>query len=306
MSDFYTRYQFLIEPGMISAILALSQFIVLKAGVFSVAPVGLAAISGYTTAILQLDHGVNPWTSMVVGITAAVAVSLLLAIPLAHLRGIFQAIATLSFVIVVQSSILVFGEITGGPSGLNGIPKTQTTASVSLLLLGSIVFCALVGRSRVGKAFDALRQDEIAAASHGIAVFRFQLAAFAISGVLAGLSGALTANYSYSLVPEQFSFQTVVSVLTFVVIGGVARLPGPILGTMVLLALPEFVRPLEGQRLIVNGLLLIAISIYLPRGLYDSAVNWLRYNRARTTATSSSPRDGGELELTKPEEVLGS
>src|SRR5690606_6352563 len=84
------QYQYLIEAGMISALLALSQYVVLKAGVFSVAPVGLGAVAAYCTAVLQLSYGLNPWMGIVAGTTLAIVVSLLIAAPLARLRGIFQ------------------------------------------------------------------------------------------------------------------------------------------------------------------------------------------------------------------------
>lgn len=122
MLDLYYAYQLLIDSALIAAVLSLSQFVVLKAGVFSIAPVGLQAIAAYTTAILQVQQGVNAWLAGAVGVVLSVIVSLLLALPLARLRGVFQAIATLSFVIVVQSLVLVFDGLTGGPVGINGIP----------------------------------------------------------------------------------------------------------------------------------------------------------------------------------------
>ena len=289
MIELFYSYQLLIDAAMIAALLALSQFIVLKAGLFSIAPVGLQAVAAYAAAILQVRNGFGPWTAAAIGILMAVAVSLLLAIPLARLRGVFQAIATLSFVIVVQACLLIFVDLTGGPNGINGIPQSLGTGRLAVLLAAAVAMILVVNRSRVGRAFDALRLDEVAAASHGVSVFRYHVYAFGLSGLFAGLSGAAMANYTFSVVPEAFGFQAVVNTLTAVVIGGVVMVGGPLFGTTFLLALPEIIRPLADERLIVNGALLVATAIFMPRGVIDGIAHLLRIRRARRLAAQDEP-----------------
>jgi len=281
MGTFFSSYQLLFATAMIAAVMALSQFVVLKADVFSVAPIGIQAIGAYLSGYLQVARGWSAFPSLLVAVVAGLVVSLVLAVPLARLRGIFQAIATLSVVILVQSLILIFDGVTGGPNGINGIPQSQTTSSLAVYLVIAIAVLLVVNRSRVGRAFDAMREDEIAAASHGVSIFRYQTWAFGISGLLAGLAGALSAGYNFSVLPESFGFAAVVATLTYVVIGGSVRVGGPLFGTALLLALPEISRPLADQRLVLEGALLVLTVIFLPNGVVDGLALRIQTIRSR-------------------------
>jgi branched-chain amino acid transport system permease protein len=266
---------------MLNIGLALSQYIVLRAGVFSVATAGLAAVGAYTAGILVLRYQWPPVVAGVAALLVGAAAALVLSLPLARLRGVFQAIATLAFVQIVQSIALYATPLTGGATGLNGIPKSLNTLTLFIVLAAMLYLLAGLGRSSFGRACDTTRQDETAAVSLGIPVSKLHRQAFALSGAIAGVTGAMMAMHNYSVVPEEFGFGMLVSALAAVVLGGRSALLGPIVGAIILTALPEIARPLSEGRMVVTGILLIVTMIFLPQGIVDSLITRLRRRRAR-------------------------
>ena len=287
MFQLFIAYQPLIDLFLLHSGLALGQYIVLRAGVFSIANAGLTAIGAYLAAWMTVKAGVHPALSVVAGTLAGTLMAMLLSWPLARLRGVYQAIATLAFVQVVLS-LNVFAEgVTGGAMGMNGIPKVVSTGTLLVALLGTIYIMWSISRTRLGRAFDAIRQDETVAASLGTSVRYYQTIAFALSGAVAGFFGALEAFNSHSMEPNRFGFDFVVAILSYVVLGGRRSIWGPIVGTAVLLALPELARPLADYRTLVYGLIMVAVMGYLPRGVYDTFVEYLHRRRiARADRTN--------------------
>ncbi len=276
MTDFIASYLPLLNFVIINCGLALSQYAVLRAGVFSVATAGLASIGAYTAGILILNYGMPTLFAVLSGTLAGMVAALLLSLPLARLRGVFQAIATVAMVQIMLSLNLYADNITGGANGLNGIPRLVGTPAL-LLFIGLCVYVlASLGRGRVGAAFDAIRQDETVAVSLGITVVRYQALAFALSGAIAGATGALMACHNHSVVPEEFGFDMLTTVLAYVVLGGRQSVAGPIVGAVILSLLPEIARPLADNRLIIQGALIMFAIIYLPHGIVDSILIWYR------------------------------
>jgi branched-chain amino acid transport system permease protein len=277
MTDFFAGYQALFNAILLNCGLALSQYLVLRAGVFSVATAGLAAIGAYTAGLSALRLGLPSVVGLLAALLAGAVASAILSIPLARLRGVFQAIATLAFVQIVLSIALWATPLTGGATGLNGIPKTVGTGHLVVLLAVVLYVLASLGRSGLGRAFDAIRQDETVAVSLGVSVVRHHALAFALSGGIAGLTGGLMAYHNYSVVPEDFGFAMLVAVLAYVVLGGRQAVAGPVVGAVILTALPEIARPLADNRLIVHGALLMLAITYLPQGIVDSLrATWRR------------------------------
>ena len=287
--DIFFGYGPLFDLFLLHTGYALGQYIVLRAGVFSVANAGLSAIGAYLAAGLTLKLGVHPALSLAAATLAGVVVALILSWPLARLRGVYQAIATLAFVQVVLS-INVFAEsLTGGAMGMNGIPKVVGTWTLLIAVCVTVYLMTAIGATRLGRAFDAVRQDEAVALSLGVSVRRTQSIAFAISGAVAGLFGALEAFHGYALEPNQFGFSFLVAILSYVVLGGRRSVIGPVIGTAVLVALPEISRPLADYRTLVFGALLMAVIAYLPRGIVDTLIEYLRGRRM----TREAALDGG-------------
>lgn len=282
-------YRGIVDQVAIAAILAYSQYVVLRAGVFSIASAGLASIGAYTAALCVTSAGFPAIVGVLAAIVAGTFIALVIALPLARLRGVFQAIATLAFVQVVLSGAQNAAWITNGALGINGIPKAATTPVVLGILVAVIFLLYNLGRSRFGRAFDAIRQDETVAAALGLPVARMHLLAFGLSGALAGLGGALEAYHSYSITPEQFGFHLLVAALTYVILGGRVSVWGPLAGAGILTTLPEIARPLADARLLLQGALLIAVTLYLPDGIVDTLVGrWRRRVRAGIARSSAS------------------
>ena len=294
MVQLFIAYQPLIDLFLLHAGLALGQYIVLRAGVFSIANAGLTAIGAYLAAGLTVKAGVHPALAVVAGTLAGTLVAMLLSWPLARLRGVYQAIATLAFVQVVLSLNVYSESLTGGAMGMNGIPKVVSTGILSIALAGTVYMVWAINRTRLGRAFDAIRQDETVAASLGTSVRYYQTVAFALSGAIAGFFGALEAFNSYSMEPSRFGFDFVVAILSYVVLGGRRSIWGPLVGTAVLLALPELARPLADYRTLVYGLIMVAVMGYLPRGVFDTFVEYLHKRRiARADFAAMALKNGG-------------
>lgn len=279
MSDLFIAYRPLIDLFLLHSGFALGQYIVLRAGVFSVANAGLTAIGAYLSAWLTLRAGVHPALSVIAGTAAGTLVALLLSWPLARLRGVYQAIATLAFVQVVLSLNVYSERFTGGAMGMNGIPKVVSTGTLFISLLVTLYIIWAISRTRLGRAFDAIRQDEMVAASLGASVRYYQSVAFAISGAIAGYFGAMEAFNTYTIEPQRFGFDFLVAALTYVVFGGRRSIWGPVVGAAVLIALPELARPLAEYRTLVYGLIMIVVMAHLPRGVFDTFVEYLHRRR---------------------------
>jgi branched-chain amino acid transport system permease protein len=204
------------------------------------------------------------------GALTGMIAALILSVPLARLRGVFQAIATVAMVQIILSIALYADDITGGANGLNGIPRLVGTPALLLFIAVCIYALWGLGRGRVGAAFDTIRQDETVAVSLGISAQYYQTLAFGLSGVIAGMTGALMACHNHSIVPEEFGFDMLTAVLAYVVLGGRRSVAGPIVGAVLLSLLPEIARPLADNRMIVAGGLMMLAIIYLPHGIVDS------------------------------------
>jgi branched-chain amino acid transport system permease protein len=272
MTDLVAGYLPLLNLIILNCGLALSQYTVLRAGVFSVATAGLASIGAYTAGILILRYAVPAPLAVLAATAMGMLAGLILSLPLARLRGVFQAIATVAMVQIILSLALYADDITGGANGLNGIPKLVDTSALVVFIVICIYLLHSLGRARTGAAFDAIRQDETVAVSLGIPVARYQALAFVLSGAIAGATGALMACHNHSVVPEEFGFDMLVTVLAYVVLGGRRSVIGPLVGAVILSLLPEVARPLADNRLIIHGAALMLVIIYLPHGIVDSLV----------------------------------
>jgi branched-chain amino acid transport system permease protein len=288
MIDFFFTYGSLLDLVLVNALLAMSQYVVLRAGVFSLGTAGFAALGAYTGAILVTRAGWPPAMAIVAGMLLGTLASTLLAVPLSRLRGVFQAVATLAFVQIVLSVTQNWVALTNGALGINGIPKVVGTGTLLAVVVLVVAFLVAMGRFSVGRALDVIREDETVAVSLGISVPRYHRLAFIVSGALAGLAGALHACNSYTITPGEYGFQMLVNVLAMVVLGGRTSVWGALAGAIILSALPELFRVFADYRNVVQGGLLMLVIVYLPRGVADTLVARLRDRRLqrRTGATA--------------------
>ncbi len=287
MMGFVLTYRPLFDLICIYCVLALSQYIALRAGLFSLATPGFALIGAYTGALLLKETGVGPLVGAAAATLSGVLVGLFLSLPLARLRGVFQAIATIAFVQIMVSLALYAEPLTGGALGLNAIPKAATTWQLVLVVVLLTLLLAVINRSGIGRAFNAIRQDYTVAQSLGISVRRYFRYSFALSGAISALGGCLLAYNTYSIAPEVFGFPLLVLTVAAVILGGRSSVAGPLVGTAFLILLPELIRPLAEQRLLVQGVLLILVIIYLPQGIVDSLAQRWTARQARRSAAQA-------------------
>ncbi len=293
MTAFINTYGFLMTSMVLAATLALSLYLPLMAGQLSLASPGFYALGGYIAAVMSTKYfapgpGFALWqllAEMLLGGLASGALALLVGVPALRLRGIYLALATIAFVEILRVLSLNL-EITGGAVGIFGIPQPFTTQVGYLwvagpLLLLSMLFVYRLERNRVGRAFVAIREDELAADAMGISPTRYKVLAFTLGAALAGVVGALSAHFLNTWNARQGTFDASISYLAFVLIGGSRTFVGPVVGGLALTALPELLRALAGigalppwlaqflrdGRLIIYGALIAVGTVFFPRGL---------------------------------------
>lgn len=294
MAEFFNTYGFLIVSAIFGAILGISVYLPLMAGQLSLATPGFYALGGYIAAIastkmLTDTKGTLPvWWVLLEMLAAGLASGLLaviLGIPVLRLRGIYLAIATIAFVEILRVVALNL-DITGGAVGIFGIPQPfQSTLEylwIALPLLGlSMVFMYRLEKIRVGRALIAIREDELAADSMGINPTYYKVLAFTLAAILAGMVGAVSAHFLNTWNARQGTFDASIVFLTFVLIGGSRTFWGPVVGGIVLTALPEVLRGagsisgmpiwlgqfLKDGRLIIFGVLIVIGTIFYPKGI---------------------------------------
>ena len=267
-SSWWDTYSTLVLSIGVYGMLALSIYLTLSCGLLSLANAAFMGIGAYVSAIITLQYEWPFAVALLLGTAAPATVALLVGIPVLRLSGVYLAMATLGFGEVVRVVLLNL-DITGGPLGLNGIPPLTSGWHVLLALACTIVLLQAMRRSRIGRAFEAIREDETAARLMGIATDRVKLLAFVLGAAIAGLAGGLNAHYTFTLSPGNFGFENAVDILTMAVLGGIQGLLGPLLGGAILTLLPELLRGLQEFRMAANGLILIVVVLFLPQGLWD-------------------------------------
>lgn len=289
MINFFQTYESLFDHILVYCLLAMSQYVVLRAGVFSLGTAAFAALGAYGCALLVTKAGWPPALAIIAGTALGTVASALLAFPLARLRGVFQAVATLALVQIVLSVTQNWVSVTNGALGVNGIPKVAGTGVLLAVVAIVVWFLVALGRYGVGRAMDVIREDETVAVSLGISVPYYHRIAFIVSGLLAGLGGALQASSSYAITPQDFGFSMLVAVLAMVVLGGRTTVWGALIGAVILTSLPELFRVFADYRNVVQGILLMLVIVYLPRGVADTTIAMLRDRRLRRDIVTVDP-----------------
>jgi branched-chain amino acid transport system permease protein len=249
------------------------------AGQVSLGHAGFIAVGGYTAAILATSYGWPPLAAMLVAVVLCIFCALVLSIATARLRGHYLALATLAFGLLIDSVAAGLVDVTGGPSGLVGIPAfavagfafdTARRMYYLTLALAAVLVIILEGgmRSSFGRALKAVRSDQLAAAALGINVGRVKVIALCISAALAGLSGGLYAFNFHFLSPDMVSTTRSFEMIAMLVLGGEGTLIGGFFGSLVLTLLPTLVQDLAILKTAVEGAVLVVIFLLMPEGLF--------------------------------------
>ena len=271
LDNFWSVYSNLVLSLGINGLLALSIWLTLACGMLALANAAFMGIGAYTASILTLNYGVPFPVAIAAGMAAPALVAFIIGKPTLRLSGVYLAMATLAFGEVVRITILNVESLTGGALGLNGIPQSTQWWHVALALVLTVLVLWRIRRSKVGRAFEAIKEDETAAGLMGIDVAGHKMLAFVLGGAIAGLAGTLNAHLTFFIGPAEYGFNRAVDILTMAILGGIGSLTGPVLGGTILTLLPEMLRGLGAFRLVVNGFILVLIVLFLPKGIWDPA-----------------------------------
>lgn len=267
---FWNTHTLLISQIGVNGILAASMFLVLYSGQLSLAAPGFMAIGAYTSAILDVYEHVPLPVATVIAVILGGVVGLAVGLPVLRLRGVFLAIATIGFVEAIRLGVILNVPITGEGLGLKNPDADATAVAPALVSLVVVVFIVWrLTKGRVGNAWAAIRQDELAALSQGIHVARYKLIAFVLSALMASYAGALEAHLYFDIDPSdaQYGVTRAVQILTFAVLGGSGFVIGPVVGALIVTLLPYI---FAGQGIYLNvaiGIFLIAVIVFRPQGI---------------------------------------
>lgn len=267
--NFWAIYSNLVLTLGTNALLALSIYLTLSCGLLAMANGAFMGIGAYAASLLSMNTATPFPLALLAGMAAPAAVAFLIGKPTLRLSGVYLAMATLGFGEVVRILILNTEDWTGGALGLNGIPQLTQWWHVLIAVVAALFVLWQLRRTRIGRAFEAIKEDETAAALMGIDIAAHKMLAFVLGAALAGLAGALNAHLTFFIGPNEYGFDRGVEILTMAILGGINGLTGPVLGAVILTLLPEVLRGLRDFRLVVNGLILVVITLFLPRGLWD-------------------------------------
>ncbi|HCL01588.1 MAG TPA: branched-chain amino acid ABC transporter permease [Lachnoclostridium phytofermentans] len=248
-------------------------------GLVSLGHAGFVAIGAYTASLLATKLGFGFFLSVLVGMVVAALAGLLLGLPTLRLSGTYLSIVTLGFGEIVKTIAMNWDPVTNGTLGVKNIPSPMffgcklTIANHGLyylmlaMLLIVTVFCYLVYKSRTGRAFLAIKTDEMAGTMMGINVTYYKVLAFVLSAVISAVAGALYATLIGYIDPNTFTFDVSTLILSIVILGGMGTIRGMFVGAVILISFPEVSRSLMDYRFVVYGLILILMMRFRPQGL---------------------------------------
>lgn len=327
----WTRH--LAIPGLLILLVLVPQVIsniyylhiINLAGIYTLITIGLNLLSGYTgqvsmgqagyfaigtyvSSLLMMNMKISFWPALLAAAFVSLLCGLIIGIPAMKLSGPYLVLATVGFGEIVRLIILNWAPVTKGAAGLTGIPLPQLFGIristeqdffyliIAFLLLGTYIAHRLA-KSKIGRTFTAIREDELAAEAMGVNVNRYKIWAFAISAVYAGVAGALFGSFAGVASPDNFTFDDSVAFLCMSVIGGNRSIGGAIIGAFVLTGLSEALRVFQAMRLVIYGGILIFTVIYMPRGLYglvEDGHKWLHKRTQKTNFPAQQRRGEGE------------
>lgn len=291
---FSTYQTSIMTTALLYVVLGLGLNIVVGlAGLLDLGYVAFYAVGAYTYALLYHFFGMSFWMVLPLGGLLAAIFGILLGIPVLRLRGDYLAIVTLGFGEIIRLVLENWGEFSQGPSGISNIPRpsffgvdmsldTAMIYTYYLMIVFVIITIFFVNRmqdSRLGRAWIALREDEIACQAMGIDKMKTKLVAFSLGAFWAGIAGVIFAAKTTFISPRSFTFIESAIILSIVVLGGMGSIIGVIIGAMVLILLPEYLRFMSEYRMLAFGAILVCMMVFRPQGLIASVRRTYTYKK---------------------------
>lgn len=251
----------------IHIIMALSFYLPLITGQVSLAQAGFMAIGAYGSAVCTAKWGVPYLPAVLFGGVLAGLVGFILGLPALRIKGIYLLLLTLGFGEIVRV-IFINLEYVGAAAGFPSIPYQKYTGLYAYaVVLVLIIFFSRLRKSRMGRALQAVGDDETAAEIVGVNITSAKLMAFSVGAFIAGIGGGILAHYQEYIEPLMFGVMHAIEFLVFTIFGGIQIFWGPIFGAFVLTLIPEFFRAIQNWRMELFGLLLIVMMIIRPQGV---------------------------------------
>jgi branched-chain amino acid transport system permease protein len=253
-------------------------------GQLSFGQAGMMTIGAYTTALLSTKLGVPSWLALGAAPVTAAILALAVGYPFMRLKGVYFSLCTIFFSVILQLIADQWQNVTGGSFGINNIPQLSSivfgdfltidfSSKVTyyyfmlILVLVVLVICYALEKSRLGVTWFSIKESDALSRSIGINITNYQVLAFCIGSLFAGLAGGLYAQYNAVITPGAFGFTYAVYVLLYMAVGGAKRFAGPILGSFVLILVPEIARPLKQYQPYLFAGVTILVIFLLPDGL---------------------------------------
>ena len=254
------------------------------AGLLDLGYVAFYAVGAYSYALLNYHFGLNFWIALPIGAAAGAFFGILLGYPVLRLRGDYLAIVTLGFGEIIRLILENWNAFSFGPSGIANIPRPwffgikmsleQSSIFIYFLLIALVIFTIFVvnrlKNSRIGRAWIAMREDEVACQAMGIDRTKTKLTAFALGATWAGMAGVMFAAKTTFINPASFTIWESINVLCIVVLGGMGSILGVIFGALALILLPEYLRAFSEYRMLLFGFILVAMMVFRPGGIISA------------------------------------
>jgi branched-chain amino acid transport system permease protein len=279
----FSMYQTnIMITGLIYVMLGLGLNIVVGlAGLLDLGYVAFYAVGAYSYALLNHHFGLSFWMVLPIGAGMGTFFGILLGFPVLRLRGDYLAIVTLGFGEIIRLILENWNAFSFGPSGIANIPRPSffgvqlslQNATIYLyylmilLVLFTIFVVERLQNSRIGRAWIALREDEVACEAMGIDRRKTKLTAFALGATWAGMAGVIFAAKTTFINPASFTIWESIIILCIVVLGGMGSIIGVILGALILILLPEYLRVFSEYRMLIFGAMLVLMMVFRPGGI---------------------------------------
>lgn len=266
------------------------------AGLLDLGYVAFYAVGAYSYALLNYHFGLGFWTVLPIGAGLAATFGIILGFPVLRLRGDYLAIVTLGFGEIIRLVLENWNEFSFGPSGIANIPRPgffgidmsiqQATIYVYFLMIVLTLFTVFVvnrlQNSRLGRAWIALREDEVACQAMGIDKRKTKLAAFSLGATWAGFAGVVFAAKTTFINPASFTIWESIMILCVVVLGGMGSIIGVIVGALILILLPEYLRAFSEYRQLIFGSVLVLMMVFRPGGIISTVRRTYQFDKKKS------------------------
>ncbi len=271
------------------------------AGLLDLGYVAFYAVGAYAYALCNMHWDIGFWYMLPVGGVLGTILGVMLGFPVLRLRGDYLAIVTLGFGEIIRLILENWGDVTMGPSGISNIDRpalfgvklgiTDSTIYMYYIMIGLLVFTIFcvnrLQNSRIGRAWLALREDEIACQAMGIDKVKTKLLAFALGASWAGMAGVVFAAKTTFINPASFTFWESAIILSIVVIGGMGSIRGVIAGAIILILVPEYLRDFAEFRMLLFGAIMVLVMVFRPQGLISAKRKIYKYNDTNTAGAAN-------------------